>query len=424
MNSGRSNPVFRIRILVLAVSILLPISIQSAFADQIAFSRLSSITTGQYSAASISDNGLVIVASARFQGIYRSGDGGATWTNYYYGGTYRFAMSADGTKILAIHTESGSTYTSTDSGVSWTERPLGVTTVGRPCISDDGQYMQVNIWTGIPKISNDGGSTWSDAPGLASTTWRSCAMSSSGAKRYLTNNGTTLFRSSDYGASWQSTTLPYSGWMDVGTSSDGSIVFIVSSTRIYKSTDSGASFSLVNNGTTFSSATGIGVSGDGNNVVVFDSNSIVKSSKDGGSSWILESSLGTKNWQYGDMSTNGMRIAAPDGTNGSYVWKGLFISPTTLTLNTTGLSTLDFGRTTSLTASSNYDGRITFFANGKRIRGCVSLLTSSLSATCFYKPSIHGAVTISATITPTNSSYATLNAELVRVKISPRATLR
>ena len=76
-----------------------------------------------------------------------------------------------------------------------------------------------------------------------------------------------------------------------------------------------------------------------------------------------------------------------------------------------GSTTISFGsapvyRTlTVLTATTNIPGKVTFYANGKKIPGCASVPAPSLSATCNWKPSLHGSITISTLVTPTDTNY-------------------
>lgn len=76
---------------------------------------------------------------------------------------------------------------------------------------------------------------------------------------------------------------------------------------------------------------------------------------------------------------------------------------------TTNLPTLSStptkSTTTNLSVVVSAEGKVTFYANNKFIPGCRAIPTSSLSATCKWKPSIHGTVTVKATLTPTASNY-------------------
>lgn len=407
---------------------LLPISIQVAFAENFSWRTVTTIPGGQYWSAATSEDGSVLVASARNVYIQRSSNSGSTWSQAAgtFPGTYFFAISSDGSKIFAAGNEGGYNYTSTDSGATWTSRSIGATNMFRPCMSDDGQNLMIAVWNGYPRYSSDGGATWANVPGLSSASWYGCAMSFDGTKRYITNSSNTVFRSSDSGATWQSVTMPFSGWSDIAVSSDGSIVYVSSSSsiKIYKSTDSGQTFASTTNGTVFASPKFISTSSDGSVVAVFDNGSSIKTSLNGGSTWTSEVNAGVSPWYAGDLNGSGTKLIAPMTVNGSYLYKSTYIPPSTLVLTSGGASQIQYGIQNSISATTNFAGKVTFFANGKRIAKCVSVPTVSLVATCNYKPTIHGAVTVTATFVPSNSSYASTSAELFRTKIYPRSSIR
>jgi hypothetical protein len=62
-----------------------------------------------------------------------------------------------------------------------------------------------------------------------------------------------------------------------------------------------------------------------------------------------------------------------------------------------------------ITASVDQAGRISFFADSKKISGCSNLTVSGSTRTCTWKPAIQKQVTLSARITPTNSGYGAAN---------------
>jgi hypothetical protein len=70
------------------------------------------------------------------------------------------------------------------------------------------------------------------------------------------------------------------------------------------------------------------------------------------------------------------------------------------------------------------DGRITFFANGKRIPNCISMRTSSLTASCNWRPKIHGAIQITASLTPSNSYYLSSSSQVLTALVKSRTISR
>jgi hypothetical protein len=77
----------------------------------------------------------------------------------------------------------------------------------------------------------------------------------------------------------------------------------------------------------------------------------------------------------------------------------------TTTNQPTTSSTPTKSSTTDLSVVVSAEGKVTFFANNKYIPGCRSIPTASLTATCKWKPPVHGTVTIKAVLTPTQPNY-------------------
>jgi YVTN family beta-propeller protein len=63
-------------------------------------------------------------------------------------------------------------------------------------------------------------------------------------------------------------------------------------------------------------------------------------------------------------------------------------------------------RFTITSPNSGGDGKVTFFQNGKRVANCINLASVNGVVDCSYKPSVLGAVALSARIVPTSSSYS------------------
>ena len=79
----------------------------------------------------------------------------------------------------------------------------------------------------------------------------------------------------------------------------------------------------------------------------------------------------------------------------------------TLSLTITGNPSVIYFRNqyqlrATVTGSNGY---VAFTANGKVISGCKKVTTSALVANCYWKPSIHGQVTLKAILTPSDSNY-------------------
>jgi DNA-binding beta-propeller fold protein YncE len=68
--------------------------------------------------------------------------------------------------------------------------------------------------------------------------------------------------------------------------------------------------------------------------------------------------------------------------------------------------------TTITVSASSSAGKVTFYANGKYISGCTKVQVNTGSASCTFKPSIHGAINISA-IYVANSIQTKINSSLL-----------
>lgn len=110
----------------------------------------------------------------------------------------------------------------------------------------------------------------------------------------------------------------------------------------------------------------------------------------------------------GDAGSGGNASSGGGGTGGSGVFY-IRYSTTPVTFNSLaiqgGTTVARFRTSTNLEASIQAAGRVTFFADGKRIPRCIDLATSGSGsthvATCNWAPSRKGAMTISAAVKPT-----------------------
>jgi hypothetical protein len=84
-------------------------------------------------------------------------------------------------------------------------------------------------------------------------------------------------------------------------------------------------------------------------------------------------------------------------------------------------STPLFRTAVNLTATSSQSGRVTFFANGKKIPLCIQMLLSS-TATCSWTPSARGAVTLRVELRPSGPFYSSQSA--INVSVGRRSGLR
>jgi hypothetical protein len=114
-------------------------------------------------------------------------------------------------------------------------------------------------------------------------------------------------------------------------------------------------------------------------------------------------------------------------TYSSYPIARIILStPTTIQLSISGGSSLVRYRTpTTIQATVNSDGPVTFYANGKKIPGCVKKRSSAGVASCSWKASTHSQIALTARVTPTDSvNYAPQTSAPLTVQASKRTGTR
>lgn len=100
--------------------------------------------------------------------------------------------------------------------------------------------------------------------------------------------------------------------------------------------------------------------------------------------------------------------------------------PVAISLGLTSGGTQAVFRTVSqLKASTNTAGTVSFYANKKIIPGCRKVATSANIAYCNWKPSVHGAISLSAVVTPTDTAnYSTNTVTTQLIGVNKRSNTR
>lgn len=87
----------------------------------------------------------------------------------------------------------------------------------------------------------------------------------------------------------------------------------------------------------------------------------------------------------------------------------------------------NYGATVQITATINVAAKVQFLVNNKRIPGCIAKATATSSpftATCNWKPSRRGSLTITAIATPTGAGLSASAAAPIKLEVSNRTTRR
>jgi hypothetical protein len=86
-----------------------------------------------------------------------------------------------------------------------------------------------------------------------------------------------------------------------------------------------------------------------------------------------------------------------------------------------GLTTATYRSVSTIRSTVDFDGKVTFYSNGKKIPGCVNVVTSSKVANCNWKPSVKNYNFISARLTTVGGN---LTSPSVRIFVNKRTTQR
>jgi hypothetical protein len=89
-----------------------------------------------------------------------------------------------------------------------------------------------------------------------------------------------------------------------------------------------------------------------------------------------------------------------------------------------GGNSVRFRTPVTLRATSSTAGAVIFYANGKKIGGCIGLRTSGNVADCSWKATVHGAITISVRLTPSANGVPAVTSLPLTLGASRRTTLR
>ena len=269
-------------------------------------------------------NANIMYAGAGMGGVFKSTNGGTTWTQLNSDKWDSLTVSAiaiDPTNPNVIYVGTGDHHggvpfqmgimKTTDGGATWTnygQADFGNTAVSDIIIDpDDNQRLVLSAGRGsaLGRIwySTNAGVTWnaSDSPGFD---YRGLSVSSAGgaSKPWYAASAGGLFKSVNGGQNWTQVTTPFGAAADVAcsrrTSGDGPDTFYVLDTsgrRIFRSTTAGASFdNVTNNFPTGSSNYNwsqssydfwIGTSVNGSDDSVFVGLITVAASKDRGATW-------------------------------------------------------------------------------------------------------------------------------------------
>lgn len=327
--------------------------------------------------------GGTILAGTLYSGIYRSTDGGHTWTAADAGLALTFGVSSFvGSGNAVFVALGGGIYESTDDGQNWTKTSNGLGTglVFPTGLAGDGTTMftslnstsddvPATIWkttnggaswqqvgTGLTAItvhdlaatpvalwaatnagvfrSTDGGATWTPFNKGLENTYTYRVVASDGmlfAGTYANSNG--VFRSADGGRSWQSANALMNNRKIRALVVAGSSVVASGESGVWRSTDDGATFAASRSGLAANASPYVMAVSGGTIYAGLFPNGFAKSA-DGGATWVMGNPPAPSAF-ISAIAANGGSVAAASGsivyrsTDGGVTWTpGSVLVPT------------------------------------------------------------------------------------------------
>jgi hypothetical protein len=138
-------------------------------------------------------------------------------------------------------------------------------------------------------------------------------------------------------------------------------------------------------------------------------------------------------WSVGRMreSTNSGSTFATRGDNLAFLMTingtGGGLAPAATSISLSGNSTATYRQSVTISATlavAGSDGLVTFYANGKKIPGCIGKKSVSLAVSCSFRPATRGVITTTARLTPTDSGYVASTASAKSILVSNRSSTR
>jgi hypothetical protein len=188
--------------------------------------------------------------------VMKSADAGLTWIPQGIVGGYITAFCVDSAGIVFAGTQSGTglgVYRSTDGGLTWTQTSLTpASTINRLAVTSTGAILAAT-YQGIYR-STDGGTTWQQSnTGLSSMQVSSMTVTPNLV--FIGTIGGGVFRSDDFGKTWNRFSIGLTNFntYDIVVSTFGQL-YVATASSVFRSVDNGLNWSMqANVGLPFSS---------------------------------------------------------------------------------------------------------------------------------------------------------------------------
>lgn len=253
----------QVALLLLIQHIFLLLNAPSAQADYNQFNK--SLTGSMMGAESfdMSANGQYQIGVVNGKDVYISSNYGASFSFTGISSDYlsEVAISSDGSKMviamqyLPINSlpTPGDLYISTDYGSTWTMSNATQRAWEKILISDDGtKLVGISVDNGVYNLylSSNSAATWTKYTGVANPYWRDVQMTPSGSVIWAVNSTAAsnlqgMYLSTNFGGTFtRKSTIDYTQFScSLAINSTGSVIYGASSTGLYRSVDTGTTWS-------------------------------------------------------------------------------------------------------------------------------------------------------------------------------------
>lgn len=163
--------------------------------------------------------------------------------------------------------------------------------------------------------------TWTEQTGSGSRMWKGIAGSSDLTKLYAVElSGGRIYRSLDSGATWSQTNASTQSWLGIASSPDGVNVAAISnlSGNVYVSTNSGLDWS-VSSGAGTRNWTAVTTASSGSMIIATAYSQGIYISTTTGSTWVTATNAGNRNWQAVAASADGTKLIAAVNPGALYI---------------------------------------------------------------------------------------------------------
>ncbi|NVN90125.1 MAG: hypothetical protein HXX11_05920 [Desulfuromonadales bacterium] len=261
-------------------------------------------------------------------GVFKSTTGGVDWspTGLIYANVYVLIIDPLSSATIYAGTRDG-IYKSTDSGYSWTlvNNGLRNTEVHALAIAPNAPSTMYAGTLGGVSVSTNGGASWSSTS-LYQSTYALAIDPSMPSTIYAVNNSYGVYKSINSGSTWSQSnsgltnTQVYSLVID---SSSPSTIFTGTNGGIYKSTNGGGNWSQINTGLISTITKALAIDPQTTTTVYAGTNDGAYKSSGGGSSW-SQINAGLRNCTVNALAINpGVSATIYAGTSGGGVSKSV-----------------------------------------------------------------------------------------------------